>query len=102
MEKKRYEQDKKLMIYKNVGHSTENQGEIKLQSVPCPVNMAGHFFISFPRDDWKYAVRDQALYYNEGARWANYSPTDQVMALFVFDDMLKAVCNFALDITRTC
>lgn len=92
LEKQRYEQDKKLLIYKNMEPSTEIQGEIKLQSVPCPVDMAGHFFISFHRDHWKYAVRDQAFYYGDGRRWNNYNPSDQVMALFVLDEMPKAVC----------
>lgn len=92
LEKQRYEQDKKLLIYKNMEPSTEIQGEIKLQSVPCPVDMAGHFFISFHRDHWKYAVRDQAFYYGDGRRWNNYNPSDQVMALFVLDGMPEAVC----------
>ena len=102
LEKKRYEQDKKLLIYKNIELSTESQGEIKLQSVPCPIDMAGHFFISFHRDRWKYAVRDQALYYGDGAHWNNHSPRDQVMALFVLDIMPKDVRDFALHIKCAC
>lgn len=88
LEKKRYEQDKKVLIYKILETPAV---ESTLQSVPCPVHLAGHFFISFLRDHWKYAVRDQAFYYDDGARWGNYSPCDQVMALFVLDEIPTSV-----------
>ena len=99
LEKKRYEQDKKLLIYKILETPTN---ENTLQSVPCPVHLAGHFFISFYRSDWKYAVRDQAFYYGDGRLWDNYDPCDQVMALFVLDEMPKHVRDSSLTTMCAC
>ncbi|GAB7322014.1 hypothetical protein MBLNU13_g03068t1 [Cladosporium sp. NU13] len=61
----------------NIELSTESQSEIKLQWVPCPIDMAGHFFISFHHDHWNLC--------------------DHVMALFVLDEMPKATLNKILD-----
>lgn len=91
LEKKRYEQDKKLLVYKIPETWADGEDVNTLQSVPCPVHLAGHFFISFHRGHWKYAVRDQAFHYDDGALWGDHSPCDQVMALFVLDEMPKAV-----------
>ena len=91
LRKELYEQDKRLLIYKIPEDSSDSEGESTLQSVPCPVHLAGLFFISFYRSDWKYAFRDQAFYYGEGASWSDYGPCDQVMALIVLDDMPKDV-----------
>ena len=76
LEKKRYEQDKKLLIYKILETPTDHQSETTLQSVPCPIHLAGHFFISFYRSHWEYAVRDQSFYYGDGKPWNNYNPLD--------------------------
>lgn len=91
LEKKRYDQDKKVLIYRIPETWAESQSESTLQSVPCPVHLAGHFFISFYRSDWKTAVKDQAFYYGDGRRWSDYNPCDQVIALFLLDDMPEAV-----------
>jgi hypothetical protein len=91
LEKKRYEQDKKVLIYRIPETWADGQNVSMLQFVPCPVHLVGHLFISFHRDHWKYAVRDQAFYYDDGARWNKYSPCNQVMALFVLDEMPDSV-----------
>lgn len=92
LDKKRYEQDQRLLIYKTPEGPSSSEGESRLQCVPCPAHYAGLFFASYDRSDWHTAVDDQALYYGEGAAWEDDDPYTQVMALFVLDDLPTEVC----------
>ena len=93
LQREKYEQSKQLLIY----HIPENVGDdaskSKLQSVPCPTHLAGVFFYSFDQYDWDRAVREQALYYGEGATWHDDDNSSQLMALILLDDFPTAVCK---------
>ncbi|KAM0709727.1 hypothetical protein Q7P35_003767 [Cladosporium inversicolor] len=60
-------------------------GERTLQTVPCPVHLAGFFFRAYDRHYWDQAVEEQALYFNEGAYWSDDDGDNQVFALIVLD-----------------
>ena len=81
LHKEQYEQSKKVLIYHITGEASDDTGKSELQSVPCPVHLAGVFFYSFDRYDWDRAVREQALYYGEGATWHDDDNSSQLMAL---------------------
>lgn len=87
LQNEQFERDKQLLIYKIIDDTDGADSEIKLQSVPCPVHLASYFFLSYDRCHWDRAVKDQALYYGEGARWDDDSPGSQVMALIVLDEV---------------
>lgn len=91
-----YEQSKQLLIYKIPDDTIDNGSDSKLQSVPCPVRLAGFFFVSHDRSEWEEAVLEQALYYGEGAYWGEDSPETQVMALVVLDEFPTEVRNLLL------
>ena len=87
LRKEQYEEDKQLLIYKICDDQVEGSGERTLQSVPCPIHLTGFFFRSFDRYYWDQAVKDQALYFNEGAYWSDDDDFTQLMALIVLDDL---------------
>ena len=87
LQKQQYEEHKQLLIYKIPEAQVGGSGEHTLQSVPCPVELAGFFFRSYDRYYWDQAVKDQALYFNEGAYWSDDDDYTQLMALIVLDDL---------------
>lgn len=64
---------------------SEAPEEIRVQTVPCPVHLAGFFFYSYDRYNWNKAVSEQGLYYGHGASWNDDDSSTQVMALLVLD-----------------
>jgi hypothetical protein len=58
-----------------------------LQSVPCPINLAGYFFYTYDPSEWNKAVEEQALYYGQCASWSDDDEGSQLMALAVLDDI---------------
>jgi hypothetical protein len=87
LQKHRYEDKKQVLIYTIPADAAGSQSGGKLESVPCPAHLVSLFFVSYMRDHWYRAVRDQAVYYREGASWSEDSPETQVMALVVLDDL---------------
>lgn len=96
LQKEQYEQSKQLLIYHIPEKAGDDAGKSKLQSVPCPIHLAGVFFYDFDRHDWNRAVREQALYYGEGATWSDDDESNQLMALIVLDDIPTSVCKTLL------
>jgi hypothetical protein len=86
LQKEQYERSKQVLIYKIPDDCEDTSLGRSLQAVPCPVHLAGFFFVAFDRSDWDTAVEQQALYYGDGADWEDDDPYTQVMALFVLDD----------------
>lgn len=58
LRKELYEQNKQVLIYHIAEKMRENADGSELQSVPCPVHLAGVFFYGFDRHNWKRAVRE--------------------------------------------
>jgi hypothetical protein len=81
------------LIYYIPETANDSEAKSQLQSVPCPVHLAGVFFYNFDPSDCKRAVKEQALYYNEGATWSNDDESNQLMALVVLGDIPTVVCK---------
>ena len=96
LQKEQYEQSKQLLIYHIPEKASDNADKIELQSIPCPVHLASVFFYGFDRYDWNRAVKQQALYYGEGATWSDDDESNQLMALIVLDDVPTEVCKTPL------
>lgn len=91
LRKEQYEQSKQLTIYRITESESGDTTKVKLQSVPCPVHLAGYFYSSFSWESWNKAVDEQALYYGEGAFWSDDDNGTQLMALVVLDDFSPEV-----------
>lgn len=85
LREEQYEEHKQLLIYKILDVPANGSGERTLQTVPCPVHLAGFFFRAYDRHYWDQAVEEQALYFNEGAYWSDDDGDNQVSALIVLD-----------------
>lgn len=96
LQKENYEHRKQLMIYKIIDGADDGSSQHSLQTVPCPVNLAGFFFAAYDRYYWDRAVHDQALYFGEGFYWNDDNGDNQVMALIVLDEFPTEVCMLCL------
>lgn len=86
LQKERFEQSKQLLIYKILDVENDGGAELKLQSVPCPVHLVGHFFLSWDRYFWNKAVQSQGLFYGHGYHWNDDDVMKDMWALVVLDD----------------
>jgi hypothetical protein len=86
LQKERFEQSKQILIYKILDVAGAGDGSFKLQSVPCPVHLAGYFLCSYDRYFWKQAVEHQGLYYSHGYLWGDDDIMRDLWALVVVDD----------------
>jgi hypothetical protein len=105
LQREQYEEQKQLLIYKILDDGSSNDGNRKLQSVPCPSHLASYFFRFYDkRQFWDPAVEEQGLYYGHGAYW----PDDQMFtdhyALIVLDDVPVKVCvlSFSSAVRNDC
>jgi hypothetical protein len=92
LQKEQYEEKKQLSIYRIPDEGSED----KLQSIPCPINLAGYCFHTHDPYSWNKAVEEQALYYGEGASWSDDDEGSQLMALVVLDDIPTEVIHGTL------
>jgi hypothetical protein len=88
LEKNQFEQSKELSVYKILDVEGATDGEIKLQSVPCPAYLVGYFFTSFERyGSWDQAVEAQGLFFGTGPHWKDDCGYDiDLFSLILLDD----------------
>jgi hypothetical protein len=97
LRKEQYEQHKQVLIYRILPDVGSKDGNIKLQSVPCPAYLACDFFTSWIQKNktvgrWNRAVEEQGLYYGHGAIWPDDTASTDLYALVVIDDVPAEVC----------